>query len=98
MADWNTCITSAFTRLVCSSMGKILPKSPALNQRNGYTSPAMYLRWPTVTSLKELIAPFAKEPLVGVSMKTLEPGAPTPSEVADGRPILIRYRSPGAAL
>ena len=82
MADWNTCSTSLLSRLV-------LPKSPALNQRKGAQSPARYLRWPAVTILMELMAPAVSEPLVGVAMYTAEPGAPMPSEVAEGRPIWI---------
>src|ERR1035437_3583257 len=69
------------------------PKSPALNQRKGYTLPAIYFRWSTVTTLRALMEPPANAPLVGVAINTSEPGAPMPSEVADGRPIWIRYVS-----
>ncbi len=49
----------------------------------------MYLRWPAVTILMELMGPAASEPLVGVAMYTAEPGPPMPSEVAEGSPIWI---------
>ena len=67
MADWNTCITSL---LLIIGASLVLPKSPALNQRNGAQSPTRYLRWPAVTILIELMAPPASEPLVGEAMNT----------------------------
>ncbi len=75
-------MTSLLFRLVS-------PKSPALNQRKGALSPATYLRCPAVTILIEFSAPAVTDPLVTAVITTSDPGAPTPSEVAEGRPIWI---------